>query len=209
MRRTDPRAFRDEMHERRDPDRLGEPHPQLVDAVEDATAGSALDLGSGSGANAVWLAGRGWTVTAVDVSQVALDLTARHAERAGVAARIRPVLADLRDWEAPGTFDLVCSFFLHSPLELNTGALLARAASWVAPGGTLVVVGRATLPPWAWDPDTTAGFLGAADLVSALGLDAPSWRVRRAEEVARTATGPDGQRADVRDTVLHATRLAA
>lgn len=206
---TDARAFWDEMYERRDPDRLGPPHPRLVDAVGGATAGSALDLGSGSGANAVWLAGQGWTVTALDVSQVALDMTARHAQRAGVAAQVRPLRADLRDWEARGTFDLVCSFFLHTPLELDTGALLARAASWVAPGGTLVVVGHATLPPWAWDPDATHGFLSASHLVAALKLDRPGWEVRLAEEVERTATGPGGQQADVRDAVLHASRLAA
>lgn len=206
---TDARAFWDEMHGRRDPDRLGAPHPQLVDAIGGATAGSALDLGSGSGANAVWLAGQGWTVTAVDVSQVALDMTTHHAERAGVAARVRPLRADLRDWRAPGTFDLVGSFFLHTPLELDTGSLLARAASWVAPGGTLVIVGHATLPPWAWNPDATSDFLGASDLVSALGLEAPGWTVRRAEEVERTATGPDGQLAEVRDAVLHATRNPA
>lgn len=205
---TDPRAFWDEMYQRRDPDRLGSPHPLLVDVADGATAGSALDLGSGSGANAVWLAGRGWTVTAVDVSQVALDMTARHAERAGASARVRPLRADLRDWRPDGTFDLVCSFFLHTPLELDTGALLARAASWVAPGGTLLVVGHATLPPWAWNPEAPPDDLGASDLVAALGLDGPGWEVRLAEEVERTATGPEGQQADVRDTVLHAVRQA-
>ena len=87
--------------------------------------------------------------------------------------------------------------------------LRTRVDGHAAESPPLVVVGHATLPPWAWDPDATDGFLGASDLVAALNLERPDWEVRLAEEVERTATGPDGQHAAVRDAVLHASRLAA
>ena len=50
------------------------PNPVLVAEVADLSPGRALDLGCGEGADARWLAQRGWQVTAVDISQVAIDV---------------------------------------------------------------------------------------------------------------------------------------
>ena len=62
-------------------DRLwsGRPNSQLVAQASDLTPGDALDVGSGEGADAIWLAARGWTVTAIDVSPVALSRSATQA----------------------------------------------------------------------------------------------------------------------------------
>src|SRR3982751_5268714 len=65
----------------------GNPNGALVTEVSGLPPGRALDVGCGEGADAVWLAGHGWDVTALDVSQVALDRAALHARQAGVRVR--------------------------------------------------------------------------------------------------------------------------
>jgi SAM-dependent methyltransferase len=204
---ADARSFWDGVHGRRDPARPGRPHPVLAEAVGAVAPGTALELGCGDGANAIWLAGQGWTVTGVDVSGVALERAASHAERAEVADRVSWQRADLRDWTSTAAFDLVLALFLHTPLELDTTEVLARAgAARVRPGGALLVVGHFTLPPWAWDPERTEGLRSAAATASALGLEPPGWSVRRAAEVPRAVTGRDGEPSTVLDAVLHAVR---
>jgi len=101
---------------------------------------TALDLGAGDGRNAVWLAQRGWRVTAVDFSAVALDRGRALAKSAGVEVEWR--LADLLEWTPPTeAFDLVTLFFIHLPPD-ERQVVYARAASAVRSGGTLLVVGH-------------------------------------------------------------------
>ena len=201
-------AFWDDLYRGRDRSRHGEPHPYLPEALASVTPGRALELGCGDGVSAVWLASRGWTVTAVDISGVALEAAAARADRAGVSSRITWQHADLGRWRTPETFDLVAAFFLHTPLELNGAEVLAHAAAQTRTGGSLLSVGHYTLPPWAWDPDDTRGLLSAAELAGRVGVGEPAWRTLRAEEVPRTVTGGDGRESTVLDAVLHATRLA-
>ena len=105
--------------------------------------GRALDLAAGGGRNSVWLAERGWRVTAVDFSQVGLDKGRKLATARGIdEARIDWVVADLSDHEPDrGSFDLVLVAYLQVGAELRA-AVLARAAAALAPGGTLLVVGH-------------------------------------------------------------------
>src|ERR1700741_4076142 len=96
----------------------GNPNRQLVTEAAGLAPGTALDAGAGEGADAIWLAERGWQVTAVDVSGVALGRAADHAAKAGdeVAARIRWQREDLREWIPPErAYDLVTSQYLHLP----------------------------------------------------------------------------------------------
>src|SRR5919112_3762863 len=138
----------------------GKPNPQLVREAGGLRAGHALDLGCGEGADAIWLAQHGWTVTAVDVSAVALERAHSHEKAAlaresvhagegAIASRITWQQADLEQWEPGGPFDLVTSQFLHSQ-ELAWQGPLRTAAAAVKPGGTLLVVGNHPdrLPPW-------------------------------------------------------------
>ena len=108
--------------------------------------GAALDLGSGEGGDALWLAQQGWAVTAVDISPTALSIGAA-AQRPG--DDITWVAADLATWQPPTTYDLVNSCFLHSTVELPREAIHRRAADAVAPGELLVIVGHAGVPHWA------------------------------------------------------------
>lgn len=120
----------------------GAPGPQLVTEVTGLPAGTALDAGCGRGADARWLAGQGWQVTAVDVSATAVGQAADLAARldGDLAARISWVVADLTTWPPPARYDLVVSQYVHPTMPF--GDFVARLAGAVAPGGTLLVVGH-------------------------------------------------------------------
>jgi SAM-dependent methyltransferase len=119
-------------------DRLwsAEPNATVAELVGSIPPGHALDLGTGEGRHAVWLARRGWRVTAVDFSVVGVDRG--RAESDGLA--IDWVVADLREWEPPSgaRFDLVLAAYLHLADDV-----FARVRTWLAPGGSLVVLGHA------------------------------------------------------------------
>jgi cyclopropane fatty-acyl-phospholipid synthase-like methyltransferase len=167
--------------------------------------GRALDVGSGEGADAIWLAARGWRVTGLDFSTVALEKAAGHAAAAGVGDRVEWCHADLRTWRPDGpAYDLVTSQFMHQPDGAMT-ALVGRLAEAVAPGGTLLVVGH-------HPRDHATGLrhgvpdmlFTAEDLLPA--LDPAAWEVEAVETRPRQAPGPDGGTVTVHDAVLRARR---
>jgi len=186
----------------------GRPNALLVDAVGDLAPGTALDLGCGEGGDAIWLARRGWRVTAVDIAEGALALGARHAAEAGVADAITWERHDLADSWPDGTFDVVSACYLHSPVALPRGEVLRRAAAAVAPGGHLVVVGHAGAPSWAPPdhPHHTHEFPSPTDVLADLALEPGTWETVWAEEVAVDARGPEGEEGTRPDNVLHLRR---
>jgi SAM-dependent methyltransferase len=119
----------------------GKPNASLVEEVTGVVPGTALDLGCGQGGDAIWLAAQGWTVTATDISQTALDVAARHAAEAGVTVAWER--HDLAVSQPAGSFDLITASFLHSEVELPREQILRVAAGAVTPGGTLLIVGHA------------------------------------------------------------------
>jgi SAM-dependent methyltransferase len=126
--------FWDERYDTKDQLWSGEPNGVLVVEATDLAPGQALDLGCGEGADALWLAGRGWLVTAVDISQVALE---RAAAVAG-EAKVSWTHADLTTFAPPaGSFDLVSA--LYFPLPRTADKALDSLLAAVAPGGTLLV----------------------------------------------------------------------
>jgi SAM-dependent methyltransferase len=179
----------------------GRPNPVLAATAADLVPGTALDLGAGEGGDALWLAERGWKVTAVDVAQTACD---RIAARAGDLP-VRTERHDLTESFPEGTYDLVSAQYLHSPdADFPRTAILRRAAEAVAPGGTLLVVGHGRLAPWSWDPSLRMST--AAEVLAALSLDEAAWEVVRCASPERTATGPDGQEATITDEIVQVRR---
>jgi 2-polyprenyl-3-methyl-5-hydroxy-6-metoxy-1,4-benzoquinol methylase len=187
-------------------DRLwsGKPNPQLVAQVSDLPPGDALDAGCGEGADAIWLASRGWTVTGVDVSAVALDRAAAHAAAEGV--QVSWQREDLLTWD-PGheRFDLVTAEFMHLP-HPELQSLHDRLAAAVRPGGTLLIVAH-----HADDLRVNVGrtvhvalFPSAEQLAAA--LDPASWEILVAAAISRQAADLDGQTVTLKDTVLRAAR---
>jgi len=184
----------------------GGANPVLVDVAGSLPPGTALDLGGGEGGDAIWLAGLGWRVTAVDVSATALSRVAAHAAMAGVEARIDVQQHDLAHTFPAGAFDLVSAQYLQSPVEFPRDRVLHAAAQAVAPGGLLLVVAHASVPPWSWaDPDTR--FPTPEEALAALDLSPGQWRTERLGAPERQASGPNGQSATVTDSVIAVRRL--
>jgi thioredoxin reductase/SAM-dependent methyltransferase len=186
----------------------GRPNPPLVAEAADLAPGSALDVGCGEGADAIWLAARGWQVTAVDFSTTALERAAAHAAAAGadVAARVQWRHADVTAGLSGGdTYDLVSSHFLHLRGD-ERRALFARLASAVAPGGTLLLVGHdpRDLETAARRPHEPDLFFTAEEIASS--LDPDDWDVVVADARPRPAGAHEGDVATVHDAVLVARR---
>ncbi|MFV2020017.1 FAD-dependent oxidoreductase [Micromonospora sp. LOL_023] len=187
----------------------GNPNPRLVAVVDGLPAGTACDVGAGEGADAIWLADRGWEVTAVDVSAVALRRGADQATAAGddVAKRLTWQQTDLRTWE-PGLarFDLVTAQFMHLP-DPDRAMLHRRLAAAVRPGGTLLIVGHdpSDLDVPGVRRPRMPDLMFTAEQIAAV-LDPQEWVSVRAETVPRSATDPDGNPITIHDAVLHAVR---
>lgn len=189
----------------------GNPNRVLVDLVANLPPGRALDLGAGEGGDSVWLAERGWRVTAIDVSATALARGRAAASARGPAgARIDWEVADLATWRPSDRYDLVSAFFLHSPVEFPRVEVLRRAADAVADGGHLLLVGHAEPPPWmrghehAGDHEMTLPTPESE--MADLALDESEWEVVNAEVREREGTGPDGERGVLRDSVVFLRR---
>lgn len=167
-----------------------EPNRFLAEEVGHLLPGRALDVACGEGRNAVWLAERGWAVTGVDFSGVALDKGRQLAERRGVA--VDWVEADVVADDLPaGPFELVALCYLHLPAA-DRAAVTRRAASTVAPGGSLVMVAhaRANLDRGFGGPQDPA-LLAEPDEVVA-DLDGTGLEVERSGHVARRVETADG-----------------
>jgi 2-polyprenyl-3-methyl-5-hydroxy-6-metoxy-1,4-benzoquinol methylase len=189
----------------------GHPNPQLISEASGLPTGTALDVGSGEGADAIWLAQRGWQVTAVDLSSVAIERATAHAVHAGaeVADRITWVHADVITWE-PGAarFDLVSAQYMHLPPPQRS-PLFARLADAVRPDGTLLIVGHhpSDLQTTMHRAHLPERFFTGDDIVSA--LDPSAWDVITNTATPRQATDPEGRSITIRDAVLRARRRSA
>jgi SAM-dependent methyltransferase len=180
----------------------GRVNVQFADVVGDLPPGRALDLGCGEGADAVWLAERGWNVVAVDISDTALGRASEAAESRGVADRIEFVQLDLSDGFPDGTFDLISSQFLHSTVYLDRQKALANAAAALRPGGLLVIVDHGSAPPWVSKLDHHHEFPSAEEVVAGLDLGDGGFERLRVDAVERQAVGPEGQQRPWMDNVI-------
>jgi SAM-dependent methyltransferase len=207
-----------------------DPNPHLLSQVESLEPGSAIDAGCGGGAEAIWLAAAGWTVTAADVADRAIAYGETRAAEAGVAGRIQWVQADLSFWQPDQQYDLVSSFYAHPAIPQLE--FYRRIATWVGPHGTLLIVGHlhvdgsTTHDPSHHDhhdhhdgnghghshgqdvehdggPPAQAS--ATASAITQL-LDPDEWDIATAEESQRSLTGPGGRETTIHDVVVRATR---
>ncbi|GAA4826615.1 class I SAM-dependent methyltransferase [Saccharopolyspora rosea] len=184
----------------------GHPNGVLVTEVTDLPPGRALDVGCGEGADAIWLARRGWQVTGVDISQVALDRAADAAARAGVE-KVTWTRADLSATPPQaGAYDLVSAQYF--PLRRRADHVALRALiDAVAPGGTLLFVGHDLADLTPDNPHAAdAHQYYRPDEIPALLDD--TWTVLVDGKRPRTAPGPPGTH-HTHDTVLRCVRTAS
>lgn len=114
-----------------------DPNDFLVSVVDRLSRGRVLCLGEGEGRNAVWLAQRGFDITAVDASRVGLDKALRLAEECGVEVCV--VHADLADYAIkPDAWESIVSIFCHLPPALRR-RVHANVVSGLKPGGTFLL----------------------------------------------------------------------
>ena len=187
----------------------GRVNVQFADVAADLPPGRALDLGCGEGADSVWLAERGWDVVAVDISETALGRAKEAAGTRGVTDRIEFVQLDLSEDFPSGTFDLISSQFLHSPVYLDRSKVLANAAAALRPNGLLVIVDHGSAPPWVSKLDHHHEFPSAEEVVAGMELSDDEFERVRVDAVERQAVGPEGQQRPWMDNVIVLRRRAS
>ena len=161
-----------------------EPNQFVAAELADLAPGRALDLAAGEGRNAIWLARRGWQVTAADFSQVALD----KGRRLAGDTVVRWVCADATTWAEAASYDLVVLAYLQLPAQQRRAAVRA-AYDALVPGGTffLVVHDTTNLTEGTGGPQDPAMLMTAEDVLA--DLAGTTHVVVRAGRVARTVGG--------------------
>ena len=180
------------------------PNPYLARETSSLVPGTALDAGCGAGAEAIWLASHGWQVTAADIAAEALARAAGRATDGEVSERVRWVEADLTVWDPGMRFDLVTTHYAHPAMPQL--AFYDRISAWVAPGGTLLIVGHlhnSGVAGHGHHPPAEAS-VTLPDITA--GLDSTKWTVTTAAEHIRTVTGPGDRAIPLHDVVVRATR---
>jgi thioredoxin reductase/SAM-dependent methyltransferase len=189
----------------------GNPNGTLVNEVDGLSAGRALDVGAGEGGDAVWLAERGWRVTANDISQRALDRVAALAEERNLPIECHHADANAYCAFESAAFDLVSAQYASIP-RTPDGRGVGNLLDAVAHGGTLLVVGHDLEPmrapvdtranSRAFDPDA---YVRVDDFAAALA-DSPDWEIQVHEKRPRPP-GAASASHHVDDIVLRARRL--
>ena len=149
----------------------------LAEHSREFKPGRALDLGCGSGGNAVWLAERGWQVTAIDFSGVAIEKGKQRA--ANQRVEVEFIESDVTAYLPYGPYDLITTFYIQLWPE-QRAQMLSAAVEALAPGGRLLFVSHdRSLPPCEWSREDLESLTTPEQVATELrGL-----RIERAEVV--------------------------
>ena len=177
------------------------PNAHLTAELGALRPGRALDAGCGHGTDTLWLAARGWHVTAVDFAAPALAHARSTAEALGpaLAGRIEWVEADLASWTPGGyEFDLVVCLYVHAGGSVEE--LVRRLGAGVARGGTLFLVGHRPIDPATGAATAAAGQEQVSVEAALAALDPGLW------DVVVAADRPRAQAHTGVDAVIRARR---
>jgi len=166
------------------------PNAYLTAPAGSLAPGHALDAGCGHGSESLWLAARGWQVTAVDFSATVLAHGRSTAATLGpdIAERIDWIEGDLAIWTPEaGRYDLVTSLYVH--VAGSVEGMVSRLATGVAPGGTLLLVGHLPIDPVTGVETAAAGQVQVTVEAAVAVLDPQRWEVPIAEDRPRAESG--------------------
>jgi 2-polyprenyl-3-methyl-5-hydroxy-6-metoxy-1,4-benzoquinol methylase len=166
------------------------PNAHLTAEVGDLRPGRALDAGCGHGSDALWLAARGWQVTAVDFAATALAYARSTAEAMGpdIAERIDWVEADLPTWVPQrDEYDLVVCLYVH--VAGSVEEMVQRMATGVARGGTLFLAGHRPIDPATGAATAAAGQVQVSVEAARAALDPHRWELVIADNRPRPMAG--------------------
>jgi SAM-dependent methyltransferase len=184
------------------------PNIWVQQLTEDLPVGTALDIAAGEGRNTLWLAARGWFVTAADFSTVALQRARSLADDhlGEGAGRLVTLEADVERWVPRArSYDLVLVAYLHLPRKQRS-AIMRAAAEAVAPGGTLLVIGHdlENLANGHGGPQDPTVLYRPSDIVA--DIEPAQLVIVRDETAVRSLTDDHGQPAEAFDALVLARR---
>lgn len=192
----------------------GNPNGSMVAETQDLTPATALDVGAGEGGDAIWLAQQGWTVTASDISERALERVSGAAQERDLTVRTLPADANSADPFGGETFDLVTAAYASIPRTPDRRGV-ANLLDAVAPGGHLVIVNHDTRAMDAVftdadGPESTRmfdhhAFVDTDEIVAAI-REREGWTIDATEVRDRPAGAVTTHH--IHDRVLHARRSA-
>jgi 2-polyprenyl-3-methyl-5-hydroxy-6-metoxy-1,4-benzoquinol methylase len=166
------------------------PNAHLTAEVGELPPGRALDAGCGHGSDTLWLAARGWQVTAADFAATALAHGRSTAEAMGpeIAERIEWVEADLAAWmpQRDG-YELVICLYVH--VAGSVEEMVQRLAAGVAPGGTLFLVGHRPVDPVTGRATAAVGQVQVSVGAALAALEPARWELVVAEDRPRPRAG--------------------
>jgi len=151
-----------------------EPNQFVVAYLSDLEPSRVLDLGTGQGRNAIWLAGQGHQVTALDISDVAIAQAKEIAADAGVEVEF--IAADLKRWQPePESYDLVLLSYIQA-VEPARKLIHSKVATALAPGGMVFMIahhidnlehgiGGPSLPDRLYDERMIAGDFPGLEII--------------------------------------------
>lgn len=204
----DPRTFWNDLYENKSAKSTGKPSAVLEKFVMNRASGDALELGCGRGDDAVWLAKKGWQVTAIDISETALVSACGNAKRNNVAGNITFAARDLMTDFPGGNYDLVTAQFLESPVIFARNSVLNIAARRVRTGGMLLITSHGSGPSWSFAPKDTV-YPTPEEALANLNLDLDHWDRVFVDNLERDAKGPNGEEGRVIDTVIALERTTS
>ncbi len=178
----------------------------LQEFVSELAPKRALELGCSTGDDSLWLAEKGWQVTAVDISDHAVQTAQRLAQEAGLASKINFSAVDLAQSFPEGEFEFACALYFQSPYEFPRAQILQTAASRIVSGGHLLLVSHASGPPWGKQLHQHHVFPTLETEINDLGLNKTDWEYLDLSEKKRLAKGPEGQEAELKDNLIFARR---
>ncbi|WP_228069557.1 class I SAM-dependent methyltransferase [Marivivens aquimaris] len=208
MTTEDPKAYWEEFYQTKRTTSSGTPSGILVRVTTDMAPGRALDLGSSNGDDVIWLAEQGWDAVGVDISETACERARGRAETLELKGTATFEAMDLTERQPEGPFDLVTALFFQSSFDFPRGEILNKVSKLVAKGGTLLIVAHASAPPWASEEmkERAKSFPTIESELTDLQATEDDWEFVQVGIATRPAKSPEGEHAQLEDTVIHLRR---